>query len=157
MEIDPNRMLRDRVVSPVVIEGIISDGNMLVPRDGGELTFEAARRNLSFRFTALSFAVPLRVRFKYKLEGFDARWIEAGTRREAFYTDIPGGEYTFRVIACNNDGVWNEAGAAKIQASTDTKQIPFRVIIRSILCSGRRRVNPHSLLAAGTRYRRHTR
>src|SRR4029453_5551459 len=49
---------------------------------------------------------------KYTLEGFDESWIDAGTRRVAYYTNIPAGRYRFRVIACNNDGVWNEAGAS---------------------------------------------
>jgi signal transduction histidine kinase len=69
-------------------------------------------RELEFRFTALSFVVPERVKFKYKLEGYDQNWVEAGTRRSAFYTNLPKGLYTFRVIACNNDGVWNEQSAA---------------------------------------------
>src|SRR6185503_1071538 len=57
------------------------------------------------------FLTPEKSRFRYKLEGFDKEWIEADTRRVAFYTNIPPGEYNFRVIACNNDGVWNESGA----------------------------------------------
>jgi signal transduction histidine kinase len=62
-------------------------------------------------YTALSFAVPQKVRFRYKLEGRDMDWQEAGTRRQAFYTDLRPRTYRFHVIACNNDGVWNEAGA----------------------------------------------
>ena len=52
------------------------------------------------------------MRFKYQLAGFDREWVDAGTRREAFYTNLPPGQYTFRVIACNNDGAWNAEGAA---------------------------------------------
>ena len=55
---------------------------------------------------------PEKVRFKYKLEGFDKDWIDSGTRRIAYYTNLRPGAYTFRVIASNNDGVWNETGAA---------------------------------------------
>jgi hypothetical protein len=55
--------------------------------------------------------VPERVLFKYKLEGYDPEWVEAGTRREAYYTNLPPGDYRFRVIACNNDGLWNETAA----------------------------------------------
>ncbi|HYE75042.1 MAG TPA: histidine kinase, partial [Blastocatellia bacterium] len=58
----------------------------------------------------LSFIAPQRVAYKYKLEGFDQDWIDAGTRRVAYYTNIPSGNYRFRVIAANNDGVWNEVG-----------------------------------------------
>src|SRR5262249_29876811 len=55
---------------------------------------------------------PARVRFRYRLEGFDRDWVDAGFRRAAYYTNIPPGPYRFRVIAANNDGVWNEKGAA---------------------------------------------
>ncbi len=68
--------------------------------------------DLEIRYTALSYIAPERVLFKYKLEGYDQDWVDAGTRRAAYYTKLPPGNYRFRVIACNNDGVWNEAGAA---------------------------------------------
>jgi signal transduction histidine kinase len=54
---------------------------------------------------------PQKVRFRYKLEGHDVNWQEPGTRRQAFYSDLPPRKYRFHVIACNNDGVWNEEGA----------------------------------------------
>jgi signal transduction histidine kinase len=63
-------------------------------------------------YTAPSFVAPEKVRFKYKLEGFDQDWIDSGTRRIAYYTNLRPGAYTFRVIAINNDGVWNQTGAA---------------------------------------------
>jgi two-component sensor histidine kinase len=63
-------------------------------------------------YTAPSFVAPDKVRFKYKLEGFDKDWIDSGTRRIAYYTNLRPGAYTFRVTASNNDGVWNETGAA---------------------------------------------
>ena len=68
--------------------------------------------DLEIHYTGLSFATPEKVQFKYKLEGFDKDWVEAGPRRAAYYTNIPPGRYSFRVIASNNDGVWNEAGAS---------------------------------------------
>jgi signal transduction histidine kinase len=67
--------------------------------------------DLQIDYTALSLAAPERVRFRYRLVGVDKDWQDAGTRREAFYTRLGPGEYHFRVIACNNDGVWNEEGA----------------------------------------------
>jgi signal transduction histidine kinase len=67
---------------------------------------------LEIGYTALSLSVPEMVRFRYKLEGVDNDWQDAGTRREAFYTRLGPGTFHFRVIACNNDGVWNEVGAA---------------------------------------------
>jgi ligand-binding sensor domain-containing protein/signal transduction histidine kinase len=66
----------------------------------------------SFEFAALDYAAPGKNRYAYKLEGFDGDWIEAGARRYASYTRLDGGEYTFKVKAANNDGVWNEEGAA---------------------------------------------
>jgi len=74
------------------------------------LTVPPGRGELEFHYTALSYTVPEKNRFKYKLEGFDSDWVEAGTRRTAFYNNTPPGSYTFRVIAGNNDGVWNELG-----------------------------------------------
>ena len=64
-----------------------------------------------FHYTALSLLVPQTTRFRYQLEGFDKDWIDAGNRRTAYYTRLPPGTYTFRVIASNNDGVWSNAGA----------------------------------------------
>src|SRR5207244_13477788 len=63
-------------------------------------------------YTALSFRIPERVLFKYKLEGFDQSWVDAETRRAAYYTNLSPGKYSFRVKACNDDGIWNEAGAS---------------------------------------------
>jgi hypothetical protein len=73
---------------------------------------EPGKHDLEIRYTALSFLSPSRVLFRYRLEGFDAGWVDAGIRRTAYYTHLPPGKYRFRVKACNADGVWNEAGAA---------------------------------------------
>jgi signal transduction histidine kinase len=67
---------------------------------------------VQFDYTGLSFVEPRRVRFRYKLEGYDSDWQDAGTRRQAFYTNLGPRKYRFRVLASNNDGLWNEAGAA---------------------------------------------
>ncbi|HWY30659.1 MAG TPA: ATP-binding protein, partial [Candidatus Acidoferrum sp.] len=69
------------------------------------------KHTLEFRYTGLSFDAPERVRFRYRLEGLDPDWVEAGTRRAALYSFVPPGTYRFRVIACNGDGVWNEKGS----------------------------------------------
>src|SRR5262249_18758635 len=63
-------------------------------------------------YTALSLVAAEKVRFRYKLEPRDRDWQDAGTRRQAFYTDLPPGDYRFHVTACNNSGVWNEAGTS---------------------------------------------
>ena len=76
------------------------------------LTVPPGTHGLEIRFTGLSLMSPEKVRFRYRLEGLDEDWIEAGARRTASYAHIPPGEYRFRVTACNNDGVWNDIGAA---------------------------------------------
>jgi|SRR5580704_11652615 hypothetical protein len=63
------------------------------------------------KMQALSFVVPEKVQFRYKLEGWDRDWQDVGNRRPAFYTNLSPCKYRFRVSACNNSGVWNEAGA----------------------------------------------
>jgi ligand-binding sensor domain-containing protein/signal transduction histidine kinase len=75
------------------------------------VTIGPLKHRIEFHYTALTFTVPERARFRYRLEGWDPDWIEAGTRRVAYYTRVAPGHYAFRVIACNNDGIWNEAGA----------------------------------------------
>src|SRR5260370_4489080 len=67
---------------------------------------------LRFDYTALSLTAPERVRFRYRLEGFDPEWSAPVTSRQAMYTNLLPRDYRFRVIACNNDGVWNETGAS---------------------------------------------
>ncbi len=76
------------------------------------LTLAPGKHVLEFRYTGLSFDTPDRVRFRYRLEGLDQNWVEAGTRRVAFYSFVPPGNYRFQVIACNGDGIWNENGAS---------------------------------------------
>jgi signal transduction histidine kinase len=77
----------------------------------GEIRLPAKTRDLQIDYTALSFRNPSKVTFRYKLDGRDNGWKNAGTRRQAFYTDLPPGRYQFRVIASNDDDLWNEQGA----------------------------------------------
>ncbi len=77
----------------------------------GRVPLPARLRDLEIDYTALSFVAPEKVLFRYKLEGRDGDWRDAGNRRQAFYSDLPPGQYRFRVAACNNSGVWNEEGA----------------------------------------------
>lgn len=95
----------NRVPPPMVIESMLVDER---PVDlQGRLAFAPGRERFEFHYAALSYLVPEKVRYRYKLEGFDRRWTEAGTRRVAYYTNLPPGDYVFRVIGCNNDGIWN--------------------------------------------------
>ena len=73
-------------------------------------------RDLQIDYTSPTFPIPQKVKFRYRLDGYDRDWHEAGTRRQAFYTDLPPGKYSFRVMACNSDGVWSDT-AAKLDFS----------------------------------------
>jgi signal transduction histidine kinase/ligand-binding sensor domain-containing protein/CheY-like chemotaxis protein len=106
--LDPKRLGRNELLPPVVVESVVVDGETLATA-GADIP--PGPEKLEIHYNALSLLVPERVRFKYKLEGYDRDWVDAGTRRAAYYTKLPPGDYRFRVIACNNDGVWNEAGA----------------------------------------------
>ncbi len=108
--VNPENLSVNTLTPPVHIEEISVDDRSF---DLHQLA-EAApgRGDLVFRYTGLSFFAPEKVRFKYRLEGYDRDWVEAGDRRAAFYSNIAPGTYTFRVIAANSDGIWNEEGAA---------------------------------------------
>jgi ligand-binding sensor domain-containing protein len=108
--IDPTHIQRNPLAPPVVIRSMTANGTRYTSPDG--LRLPPRTRDLTIDYTALSLAVPDRVRFRYKLEGSDTQWQEAGTRRQAFYTNLSPREYRFRVTASNNDGVWNDTGAS---------------------------------------------
>jgi ligand-binding sensor domain-containing protein/signal transduction histidine kinase/ActR/RegA family two-component response regulator len=108
--IDPNNIEINRLPPPVHVENLIADGE--AAEFGEKTVLDAGAHRLEFRFAALTFAAPEKVRFRYRLEGYDTDWIDSGNRREAFYTNLPHGDYLFRVIAANSDGVWNETGAS---------------------------------------------
>jgi signal transduction histidine kinase len=107
--IDPSRSYANVIPPPVHIEELAADRRTYDTR--GQPGLPPLRGELEISYTALSFTLPQKVRFRYKLEGHDTEWQEPGTRRQAFYNDLRPGKYKFRVIACNNDGVWNEEGA----------------------------------------------
>jgi hypothetical protein len=100
---------RNRIPPPVTISSIVSNGKTF--SGSSHLGLPAHTERLEIDYTALSLAIPERVLFRYKLDGIDTEWQSAGTRRQAFYTNLHPGQYRFHVIACNNDGVWNDVGA----------------------------------------------
>lgn len=108
--IDPANIKHNHEIPPVLIEKVVTD-DQAVDLTGAQV-FPASINRFEFHFTGLSFIVPARVKFKYKLEGVDKSWLDPGQQRVAYYTTLAPGEYTFRIIACNNDGVWNETGAS---------------------------------------------
>jgi ligand-binding sensor domain-containing protein/signal transduction histidine kinase len=128
---NPERQQENRLPPPVVIENVTVDDQPadILPahKDGevapksridtpgdaiGLVNLQPGHARLSVHYAGLSFVAPARVRYRYRLDGFDSKWIDAGARRVAYYTNIPPGHYTFRVLAANNDGVWNDTGAA---------------------------------------------
>ncbi|MGI8958414.1 MAG: two-component regulator propeller domain-containing protein [Bryobacteraceae bacterium] len=107
--VDPAHLVKNQLPPPVVLERVLVD-NKDLPLDKS-LIIPPGKGQLEFQFTAPSFIAPDKVQFRYMLEGFDKDWTQAGTRRVAYYTNIPPGEYHFRVVACNNDQVWSADGA----------------------------------------------
>ncbi|HYW71888.1 MAG TPA: two-component regulator propeller domain-containing protein [Pyrinomonadaceae bacterium] len=95
---------------PVVIESASVDTKPVNVKD--RLQLGPGQTYLEIHYSGLSFINPELVKFKYRLEGSDEKWIDADTRRVAYYTHLPPGNYRFRVLAANRDGIWNEQGAA---------------------------------------------
>lgn len=113
VSVSPKELSINHIAPPVLIEEIAVNGKPQSFSSGASL-FEIppGERQLDIRYTALSFMAPDKVAFRYKLEGFDEDWVEAGNKRTVRYGTLAPDKYRFRVMACNNDGVWNEAGAA---------------------------------------------
>ena len=113
VEADPAHFPVNAVPPPVALERFAVDDMEQVLRTAESfLRISAGHVHFQFDYAGLSFTAPQKVRYRYMLEGFDKGWTEAGARRTAYYTNIPPGKYTFRVQAANNDGVWNNEGAA---------------------------------------------
>ncbi len=104
--VDPAHLFRNTVPPPVVIQRFTVDDT----EQPNEARIPPGHTRFSFEYAGLSFVAPSRVRYRYQLEGFDKQWTDAGTRRTAYYTNLPPGSYRFSVQAANNDGVWNQAG-----------------------------------------------
>lgn len=117
--IDPEIVRINPQPPPVVIEAVLVD--RLPTAIQGLLRIPPHKENLEIEYTALSFIHSEQIRFRYKLEGLDSNWIDAGSRRTAYYSHLPPGTYQFRVIAANSDGVWNNEG----QELAITVEAPF--------------------------------
>jgi len=110
VRVDPTAIPSNPMPPPVVVESLIVDGK---PQSlAAKLRVKAGATQWEVQYTALSLAAPERVQFRYRLEGLDDEWIDAGSRRSAYFTRLPPGDYTFRVRASNNDGIWNDSGAS---------------------------------------------
>jgi len=129
-EAQPGRTHLNRLPPVVLIERVAADEKIFAVYQNGALTNQnvpplelrtagdkpqvelpPGRQLIQIDFTALSFVSPENVHFRYRLDGLDNDWVDAGTRRQVQYNRLPPGSYQFKVIACNNDGIWNDAGA----------------------------------------------
>jgi len=111
VEVDPAHFPVNTVPPPVALVRFAVD-DIDQPVNVNLLKVPAGHNHFQFDYAALSFTAPQKVRYRFMLEGFDHQWTDAGARRSAYYTSIPPGDYTFRVQAANNDGLWNNTGAS---------------------------------------------
>lgn len=133
--VDPDRFAINDQVPPIVIESLVVDSRILDARSSPGI--EPGAEKFEFHYTGLSFRAPELVRFKYKLDGFDHDWVDAGTRRVAYYTNLPPGNYSFRVVGCNDDGVWNDTGAViSFSLRTPLWREPWAILVYVVLGLG---------------------
>jgi signal transduction histidine kinase/ligand-binding sensor domain-containing protein len=108
--VDPSRAMPKSIIPTVTIKAFQADNRAQLL--SAPLRVSSKTANFQISYTALSLSIPERVKFRYRLDGLDDSWQDAGTRREAYFSRLRPGHYTFHVIACNGDGLWNETGAA---------------------------------------------
>jgi signal transduction histidine kinase len=112
--VDPASLSQKALPAETYVDSLIVDRKEFAPANN--LKVPPLPRDLQIDYTSPTFLIPQKVKFRYRLDGYDRDWHDAGTRRQAFYTDLPPGKYSFRVIAANSDGVWND-NAAKLDFS----------------------------------------
>ncbi|HKX84622.1 MAG TPA: diguanylate cyclase, partial [Pyrinomonadaceae bacterium] len=113
VKVDPHAEVQNPTAPTVVIEEMFAERESVDLR--GQIDIEPGRKDLEIRYTGISLIKSGQVKFQYKLEGHDADWIDAGTRRTAYYSFLPPGEYTFYVKAANSDGVWSQPVMLKLE------------------------------------------
>ncbi len=107
--VDPASLSQKALPAETYVDSLIADRKEFAPANN--LKVPPLPRDLQIDYTSPTFLIPQKVKFRYRLDGYDRAWHDAGTRRQAFYTDLPPGKYSFRVIASNSDGVWNDSAA----------------------------------------------
>ena len=134
--IDPQHLSKNALVPPVSINRLVAGGRSFAT--GAPIHLPAGTTGVQIDYAALSLSIPERVRFRYRLEGVDAAWVDPGHRRQAFYTGLGPGHYRFQVIAANNDGVWNRSGATVSFDILPTlwQSIWFKVLIAIAFIAG---------------------
>jgi signal transduction histidine kinase/ligand-binding sensor domain-containing protein len=108
--VDPRNIGAPPAPLPVRVESIAADARAFNP--GAQLQLPASTSHLQIGFTALALSDPTRVRFRYRLDGYDRDWVDAGSARQATYTNLPPRQYQFRVAASAGDGTWGEPSQA---------------------------------------------
>lgn len=130
--VDPQALRTNQTPPPVVIEDVLANGRPLPSSRLDDIPYDEA--NLEIRYTALNLTEPTKVRFRYRLAGYDDGWIDANTRRTAFYTKLPPGTHRFQVLAANHHGVWNETGAHLTLTVTPPFYLTWWFIAAAIIC-----------------------
>ena len=137
--VDPSRLSQKALPAETYIESVIVDRKEFAATEN--LKLSPHPRDLQIDYTSPTFLIPQRVKFRYRLDGYDHDWHDAGTRRQAFYTDLPPGKYSFRVVASNSDGVWDDTPQSWISPShpPTTRQTGFAPSARCSFwrCCGR--------------------
>lgn len=133
--IDPARLVRNPLPPPVTIRSLST--RTAIYRDPSRIELQAGVSSVAIRYTALSLSIPERVAFRYRLEGLDREWTNAGSQRDVQFSNLGPGTYRFHVIAANNDGVWNEEGATLTFTIPPTfvQSIWFKFIVAFAFCA----------------------
>jgi diguanylate cyclase (GGDEF)-like protein/PAS domain S-box-containing protein len=130
--IDPNHA-RTAAAPPVIVQDIFADRHRMDP--SGPLTLAAGTKSLEFHYTGINLAAPEKVHYQYRLEGFDKDWIDAGTRRQVSYTNLPAGSYRFQVRAATDDGPWS-TGTAMFRQRAFFYQTPWFLSLTGLVLIG---------------------
>ncbi len=108
--VNPNHLVANTVAPPVQITSILINGERAGSRR--PLDLKPSEKNVEIRYAGLSFVSPEKIAFRYILDGYDKEWTDAGSRREAFFTNLPPGRFRFQIMARNADGIWSSAPAS---------------------------------------------
>ncbi len=128
--VNPDLEIHNPLPPKVVIEGVKIDGEP-IDLQGNNIAIEPFQKNIEINYTGLSLIKSDQIKFQYKLEGHDSDWIDAGTKRTAYYSYLPPGNYTFSVKAANSDGIWNEEGA---KISVEFRPFLYQTKLFLLLC-----------------------
>jgi signal transduction histidine kinase len=152
VSVDPNNVWTNPLPPRVLIENLIVDQQPFRTQAKKEVILPPGRREYAIEYTGLSFSAPERVHFRYRLQGLENEWRNAGTERRVVYSYLPPAEYKFQVIACNNDGVWNNEGAtlAFTVLPFFWQTLWFRILTGTLLVLG---AGVTALVIARRRYR----